>query len=406
MGEVISFPRAAQKATPWTEQEKSELYRASRVLLERGLPFASDGGMSDEDDPWHVLFNPETLDVFAHFAKVDGRFIGYHAAANVVFQSTDLRSLVDQMVVGGSGERLQPMAGSLQTSGLTSLVTLVLTYAAYEDLLTASQPRVIDLDVTPLPPIAGFGALSDFVGLDTGKGALAKWIGSEAEGMHSHLVAELDGGGGEVARQDPQQAATLADTLSLSTLSPAAPLRPDQAGDIPHSLQAQLAYSNDADAWLTGSAGNEVIEGGAGNDTIDGGAGNDTLKGGAGADSLVGGAGNDILCGGAGNDTLFGGAGDDVLIGGLGIDLLDGGDSDDILIAGSLDGLADVLRSMKEEYAGTDVPDRVVAVLTAAVGDSLAVNEQIQPILIAAVSLRLVAPSAGEIQALLEARSA
>ena len=72
--------------------------------------------------------------------------------------------------------------------------------------------------------------------------------------------------------------------------------------------------------YLTGDAGDDILDGGAGDDQLIGGDGNDTLVGEAGNDYLDGGAGNDGLYGRDGDDTLIGGAGDDYLTGEAGSD--------------------------------------------------------------------------------------
>jgi len=63
--------------------------------------------------------------------------------------------------------------------------------------------------------------------------------------------------------------------------------------------------------WITGNAGDDVIDTGEGIDILVGGAGDDHLKAGARTDILYGGAGDDILDGGADADIMFGGAGMD-----------------------------------------------------------------------------------------------
>ncbi len=77
--------------------------------------------------------------------------------------------------------------------------------------------------------------------------------------------------------------------------------------------------TNNLNAIVQGSTGNNVITGGNGNDTFTGNGGNDTMYGGGGDDSLTGGAGNDLLYGDSGNNTFYtGSGGNDYLYGGSG----------------------------------------------------------------------------------------
>ena len=87
-------------------------------------------------------------------------------------------------------------------------------------------------------------------------------------------------------------------------------------------------------AFISGTAGNNLLNGTGAADVILGRAGDDTINGLAGDDALFGNAGNDTVSGGAGDDLVFGNRGNDVLRGGLGDDRLEGGAGDDLLDGG------------------------------------------------------------------------
>ena len=99
---------------------------------------------------------------------------------------------------------------------------------------------------------------------------------------------------------------------------------------------AQLGPVGNADRFIRGTDGDDILTGLGGNDTIDGKDGNDRISGGDGNDYLLGGAGRDVLMGGNGDDVLLGGSGaSDLLIGGAGNDTLTAGDGDDFLDGGT-----------------------------------------------------------------------
>jgi len=81
-----------------------------------------------------------------------------------------------------------------------------------------------------------------------------------------------------------------------------------------------LRGDDNADDYLWGGDGNDIIRSFGGNDHIDGGLGDDVLYGGPGDDLMTDGGGNDILFGGAGDDFLEAGSGVDELHGGEGCD--------------------------------------------------------------------------------------
>ena len=64
------------KKEAWDNQDIANFYRAVDILKKAGLNTEVDSGVTDEGDPWFVFIRPETGDVIAHFAHVDGFFIG------------------------------------------------------------------------------------------------------------------------------------------------------------------------------------------------------------------------------------------------------------------------------------------------------------------------------------------
>lgn len=96
-----------------------------------------------------------------------------------------------------------------------------------------------------------------------------------------------------------------------------------QTGDLFGTATLVRALPSEANDWIHGTDGADVINAGAGNDHVMGHGGNDVLLGGSGDDVLYGGEGDDVLEGGEGNDQLLGGV-SDRLIGGAGHDQLFG----------------------------------------------------------------------------------
>ena len=63
------------KKGSWDNQDIADFYRAVDILEQAGLRTEVDSGVTDEGDPWFVFMKPETGEVIAHFAQIDGRFI-------------------------------------------------------------------------------------------------------------------------------------------------------------------------------------------------------------------------------------------------------------------------------------------------------------------------------------------
>lgn len=129
-------------------------------------------------------------------------------------------------------------------------------------------------------------------------------------GIHSGLVATIDGGGGN-------------DTITLTLDA--------WSSNIHGGLGNDTITGSGGRDTLYGDTGNDTLNGGANYDWLYGGDGDDTLNGGDGLDRLYGGNGADILNGDGYKDYLYGEAGDDTLNGGAGDDTLYGGDNNDTL---------------------------------------------------------------------------
>ena len=60
----------------WSDQELNELRRVERVLQLADLAIEINCGLSDEGDPWCVISRRGSNKVLAHFARIDGTYVG------------------------------------------------------------------------------------------------------------------------------------------------------------------------------------------------------------------------------------------------------------------------------------------------------------------------------------------
>lgn len=95
-------------------------------------------------------------------------------------------------------------------------------------------------------------------------------------------------------------------------------------------------------AWLKGTAGNDIVAGNTSDNVLIGYGGNDTINAGSGADAAHGGAGNDTIHGDAGNDLLHGGTGVDILYGDDGLDTLYGGSGADTFMLEAIEAFSNI----------------------------------------------------------------
>lgn len=82
----------------WSTQEIAEFYRIADIMARAGLRVEIDQGETDEGDPWLVFVRPETDDVVAHFARIDGFFVSVSSLTQDIYRGRDVRSVINQML--------------------------------------------------------------------------------------------------------------------------------------------------------------------------------------------------------------------------------------------------------------------------------------------------------------------
>ncbi|BBK31705.1 hemolysin type calcium-binding protein [Stella humosa] len=362
MGDVIELFGSPVRSGGWTEQEKAELYRAASLLGARGLPFDSEFGTTDDGDPWFLFIGRGTGEVLAHFARIDGTFVVHHAAADVVFESRDIRDLVDRVLVfpdrsvgRASGDAFHAhIAVTVAALGL-SLESLSQFFEGGEaELAPEGEASAAQADDAP----AAQWLLDDDEALPgTDDETIAGDDGGEPEGEPADPAPQVRAVDVEEPQEEPIAAAGDSPThvdpvrdsfhvdLDMPEGLPLVPvdltfdgvvLSGGQADDtLVGSDQADFLSGGDGRDLIIANGGDDIVAAEGGNDTVLGGDGNDILAGGTGDDLLHGGKGDDLMLGGAGDDLLYGGKGNDTLQGNAGQDTLSGDSGDDLLLASS-----------------------------------------------------------------------
>ena len=82
----------------WTDQELAAFFLLKIRLRGHGLSFETDHGMSDEGEPWLVLHDSDTGEVFAHFARTSGSYVVCAPRIKGSLSGPDLYELVKRFV--------------------------------------------------------------------------------------------------------------------------------------------------------------------------------------------------------------------------------------------------------------------------------------------------------------------
>ena len=82
----------------WSDQDLGELRRIERVLQLTDLAIEISCGLSDEGDPWCVISRIGSSKVLAHFARIDGTYLGHWEGFSGAPSSDCLNDLTDHFL--------------------------------------------------------------------------------------------------------------------------------------------------------------------------------------------------------------------------------------------------------------------------------------------------------------------
>jgi hypothetical protein len=126
----------------WGNQDIADFYRAVDILKQAGLETEVDSGTTDEGDPWFVFVRPESGEVVAHFAHIDGWFIAVSSVNHQMYKGKNIRNIIDQMLTSYPVLLPQTKGGAKLYLHPTAAISAFLA-AAF--ILTVDGVKVSDL---------------------------------------------------------------------------------------------------------------------------------------------------------------------------------------------------------------------------------------------------------------------
>ena len=136
--------RLPRVGPPWSNDELAQLYGVAQVLGRAGLAIDTENGVTDEGDPWFAFVRPDTDEVVAHFARIDGVIVGTGLSVAVPVKGDRLRDVVGQLLDQSRGKSfaLRDETRSVILHPIVGLATFVAM-----GLLAVSEGRAEDTDV-------------------------------------------------------------------------------------------------------------------------------------------------------------------------------------------------------------------------------------------------------------------
>ena len=59
----------------WTRDDLAQLHRVAGALRHFGRTLETDGGVTDEGEPWFAICHAESGEVITHFARISGKYV-------------------------------------------------------------------------------------------------------------------------------------------------------------------------------------------------------------------------------------------------------------------------------------------------------------------------------------------
>jgi hypothetical protein len=194
---VVSLTQFRSPRGDWSNQELAEFWRVERLLSEAGLPIELDHGLTDEDEPWFVFVHADTGDVFAHFARLDGRYVLIAFGLDSAITGSSFRDIVDRFLERYPSVRVPPRGkgpNRVFVHPAAALAAMIVTLFFLADASTAPVHAHTGADGDTAAGQDGHDALGAIVYVETSTDASAGVTkGSDDEDDADSSVSEARG---------------------------------------------------------------------------------------------------------------------------------------------------------------------------------------------------------------------
>ena len=82
----------------WSNHELAQFHRVIANFCDVGFALETDSGVTDEGDPWFVLCDGDSGEIFGHFARIGGAYVVCAPCLDSSLTRTVLRQLVDHFI--------------------------------------------------------------------------------------------------------------------------------------------------------------------------------------------------------------------------------------------------------------------------------------------------------------------
>src|SRR5215813_2947121 len=95
---IVRLADVRSRQRGWSNQELAQFHRMIAITCDVGFAFETDSGVTDEGEPWLVFCEPDSGEMFAHFARIGGEYVVCAPCLKQLLTGTTLRQLVDHFI--------------------------------------------------------------------------------------------------------------------------------------------------------------------------------------------------------------------------------------------------------------------------------------------------------------------
>ena len=82
----------------WSNDDLAQFHRARSALEKAGLSTETDGGVTDEGEPWLVFSDAESDEVIAHIAHISGTYVVWAPILSGALTGSNLADLMERFL--------------------------------------------------------------------------------------------------------------------------------------------------------------------------------------------------------------------------------------------------------------------------------------------------------------------
>ena len=95
---IVRLADVRSRQRGWSNHELAQFHHMIAILCDLGFVFETDSGVADEGEPWLVFCEADSGEMFAHFARIGGRYVVCAPYLSQSLTEATLRQLVDHFI--------------------------------------------------------------------------------------------------------------------------------------------------------------------------------------------------------------------------------------------------------------------------------------------------------------------